>query len=63
MAITFDIFAFDIIQQPSAPANQNQKTSAGMMILFMCFEMFGKILNPMGQQPDLDLGLAGIRFM
>jgi len=31
-----------------------------MMILFVFFQMFGKILNPMGQKPYLNLRRSSI---
>jgi hypothetical protein len=47
--IALHIVVFDIIQQPAPPTDQHQKSPTGVVVLFMEFQMFGQILNPMSQ--------------
>jgi hypothetical protein len=38
--VPFHVFVFDIIQKSAPSAHKNQKSSSGMMIFFMNFQMF-----------------------
>jgi hypothetical protein len=62
-AVSLDILGLHVVQESSAPPDQHQKSSAGMMILFMNLEMLGQIFNAMGQQSDLNLRRSGIAFV
>jgi hypothetical protein len=61
--IPVDIFFLDIVQQASAPADQDQQSPPGMVIFFMHFQMFGQITDAVGQNRYLHFGRPGIRVM
>jgi hypothetical protein len=46
--IPIDIFELHIVEQPAASSDQHQQSSAGMMILLVNFQMFGKIGDSVG---------------
>jgi hypothetical protein len=46
--IPVDIFELHIVEQPAASSDQHQQSSAGMMILLVNFQMFGKIGDSVG---------------
>jgi hypothetical protein len=55
-SVFLNIFIFEIIKQTAPLANQFQQPLTGMMILLVYLEMFGEILDSIGQQSDLHLG-------
>jgi hypothetical protein len=65
--VTVDIFELHIVEQSSAPSDQHQQSSAGMMILLVDFQMFGKIGDSVGQKSNLHfrrsrIGLVQFKF-
>ena len=42
-SVTLDVVVFDIVQESSAPADHHQKPPAGMMILFVGFQVLGQV--------------------
>jgi hypothetical protein len=53
-AITLQILVFQIVQKPPALADEFQKTSARMVILFMLLEMIGQVSNASAKQGHLN---------
>jgi hypothetical protein len=52
--VTGDIFALQVVQQPSALPYQFEQAPSGMMIFLMDLEMFVKVIDPLRQQGNLD---------
>jgi hypothetical protein len=62
-AVSLDVIFLDVVEQASAPPNQHEQPSAGMVVLFVDLQMLGQILNAMGEQSNLDFGAAGVGIM
>ena len=54
--VFLNVFISERIEQTAPLSNQFQLTLTGMMILLVYLEMFGEILDSIGQQSDLHLG-------
>jgi hypothetical protein len=62
-AIAFDIIFLDVVEQSATATDQHQKTSAGMVVFFVHFQMFGQVSDPMGQETDLNFWRSRIAIM
>jgi hypothetical protein len=65
--VTVDIFELYIVEQSAASSDQHQQSSAGMMVLLMDLQMFGKIGDSVGQKSNLHfrrsrIGLVQFKF-
>ncbi len=63
VAIAVRVVRFQVIQQAAALAYQHQQSTPGCMILFVGFEVLGKVVDPLAQNRDLDLRRSGVRIM
>jgi hypothetical protein len=54
--VFLNIFIFEIVEKTAPLANQFQQPLTGMMILLVDLEMFGEILDSIGQQSNLHFG-------
>jgi len=52
-----------MIQKFASPADYFQQASAGMMVFGMAFEMFGQLIQAVGQYGNLNLCRPGVVFM
>ena len=59
-AVAIDILFHQIIQQASSLTDHLQKTSSGMEVLFVDLQMLGQVVDPFGQDRDLNLGRTGV---
>lgn len=55
-AIPFDILLHQVIEQIAAVTNHLQKAAAGMVVLLVYLQVFGQIVDSLGENGDLDLG-------
>jgi hypothetical protein len=63
LAVAVDVFFSQVAEQFSALAHKLEQSVSGMKVMLVLFKMFGEILDPVGQQGDLDLRGSGIVFM
>jgi hypothetical protein len=61
--ITLQILLLQVVQKPSALADEFQKPPAGMVVLFMLLEMIGQVRNPSAQQSHLNFRRTRIGYM
>lgn len=54
--VTLDILIVEVVQQPAALAHHHQQTSSTVVVLLMGPQMIGEVIDPLGEQRDLDLG-------
>jgi hypothetical protein len=59
-AIPIDILRLQVIQKTPALSDHSQKTTAGMMVFGMSFEVVGQISDLFAQNCDLHLGRTRI---
>jgi uncharacterized membrane protein (DUF373 family) len=52
-----------ICQMAAALADKFQKAATGMLVMFVGFEMFDKLIDALSQQSHLHLGRAGVVFV
>lgn len=50
------ILCFEIVEQAASPSDQHQQAAAGMMILCVCFEVLGQIVDALAQNSNLYSG-------
>ena len=53
--VAFDVVVLNIVQEPAAPSDHHQEPSTGVVILFMGFQVFGQVCNPVGEKSYLNL--------
>ncbi len=62
-AIPFQITVLEIIQQAAAMADHLQQTATGMMIFLVILQMLGQLVDPVGQNGDLNFRRTCVPFM
>jgi hypothetical protein len=62
-SVAINVFEFDIVQEPAAPADEHQQSATGVMIFLVSLQMFRQVFNAIGEQADLDLRGSRIGFM
>ena len=59
-AIPVDVLGLEIVQEPTALADQHEQAATRMVILRVHLEVLGEIRNPFRKQSDLNFGRPGI---
>jgi hypothetical protein len=58
--VTREIARVQVIKQPTTLADQTQQSTARMMIFLVRREVLGQLIDPRGEQRDLDFRRAAI---
>jgi hypothetical protein len=58
--VTGGVGGVEIIQQPPALADHDQQSTAGAVILLVCLEMLGEVVDTLGEERDLHVSGTGI---
>lgn len=53
----------DVLEQPLALPNHFEQPEPGVVILAVGFEVVGQVVDPAGEQRDLDFGRAGVALV
>jgi hypothetical protein len=61
--VTFDVFAFQVIQEAPALTHQLDQTPPGVMVLGVDLEVVREVIDPLAQDSHLHLGGAGVHVM
>lgn len=59
-AVAGDVDLRDVLQQATATTHEQQQTAPRVVIVLVHLEVFGEVLDALGQQRDLRLRGAGI---
>ncbi len=59
-AVTFDIGFHQVIEHAAAFTHQSQQGALRVVVVFVLFEMFGQVRDPIREQRDLALGRTGV---
>ena len=59
-AVALEVGALEVAQQPAALADQHQQAAARVVVLALRAQVLGQLVDPLGEQRDLDLGRAGV---
>ena len=60
LGVAVGVLALQVVEQAAALADQLQEPAAGVMILDVCLEMFGQVVDAFAEERDLNLGGAGV---
>ena len=55
-SVSLNILIAQVAEQPPPFADHHEKASPAVVILFMGPQMFGEVIDPLGEQRYLDLG-------
>ena len=61
--IAVDVLLGKIVQKASALTDHHQKAAAGMVVVLVDAKVLGELVDPGGQNSDLDLGRTGVAGM
>src|SRR3954452_17398403 len=62
-AEALDVLLRQVLQQATALTDEDQQTTAGVVVVLVGLEVLGQVGDPTGQQSDLDLGGAGVTVL
>src|SRR2546429_6832590 len=58
--VALDVIVHQVLQQPAAPAHQQEQATPAVMVVLVHLEVLGEIVDPPRQQCDLDLRRTGV---
>src|ERR1700693_3029262 len=59
-AIAIDVLLGQVLQQPAAAADQQQQPAAAVVVMLVHLQVLRQVVDPPGQQRDLDLRRTGV---
>src|SRR5581483_3300713 len=59
-AVALDIVRADVIEQPTPPTHEHKQPAPAVVILLVHLEVLGEVVDPLGEERDLNLGRAGV---
>ena len=59
-AVTFGFGAVKVVEQASSSADHGEEASAGSEVFDGFFEVGGEVVNPIGEESNLNIGGAGV---
>src|SRR6185369_13411254 len=62
-AVALDVLALQVLQQPAAAADQQQQPTAAVVVVGVHLEVLGQVVDPPGQQRDLDFRRTGVTLI
>ena len=62
-AVALDVLGHQIVQHLAALTDHLQQAAAAVVVVDVDLQVLGELLNPGGEDGDLDLGGAGVRGM
>ena len=60
LAVAVDVRPLHVVQQTAALADHLQQPTAAVMILLVRPEVLGQVVDPLGEERNLDAGRAGV---
>lgn len=62
-SVTLHVLFLEVPQQSSTLPDHHEQTSPAVMILLVDLQVLGEVVDPLGEQRDLDLGRTRVRGM
>src|SRR5689334_14121158 len=59
-AVAVDVLLGQVLQQPAAAADQQQQPAAAVVVVLVHLQVLGQVVDPPGQQRDLDFRRTGV---
>ena len=60
LAVTFEVCALEVVEQPAPPSDHLQQALPAVMILRVSAEVVGQVVDVLGENCDLNLGRTRI---
>src|SRR6476660_30723 len=60
VGIPLRVFVFEVVEQPTALADQHQQPAARVMILRVRLEVLGQVIDALGENGDLNFWGTGV---
>lgn len=61
--ITVDVFFLEVVEHVAATTNHLEQTASGVMVVLVCFEVLGQVVDSLGEDCDLYLCGTGVGVM
>src|SRR5215831_10204448 len=61
--VALDVRAGQVLQQPPAAAYEQQQPAAAVVVVLVHLEVLGQVVDPPGQQRDLDFRRTGVTLI
>src|SRR5690606_29602408 len=62
-AVAVDVHLLQVAEESATLADEEQEPPAGVVVVLVGLEVLGEVLDPLGQQRDLDLGGTGVALV
>src|SRR5437867_11499342 len=62
-AVALGVLVLEVLEQPSALADQHQEATPRVVVLGVLLEVIGETVDPLRQERDLDLRRPGVALM
>src|SRR5580700_151092 len=62
-AVPGDVLAGQVLQQPAAAAHEEQQPATAVVVMLVHLQVLSQVVDPPGQQCDLDLRRAGVTLI
>src|SRR3981189_2817959 len=62
-AVALHVDLGPVLEQPAPPANQQQQSAPGVVVVLMQLQVLGQVGDPLAQQRDLGFWPAGVGVM
>ena len=59
-SVSLDVLALEVSEEVSSLTYHLQQASSGVMILLVNLQMLGEVIDPLGEDSDLNLGRTGV---
>src|SRR3546814_5136726 len=59
-AVALDVVLADVVEEPPPLAHQHQQAAPAVVVLLVLLEVLVQMVDPLGEDRDLDLGAAGV---
>lgn len=63
LTISLDVFTADVVEKAAPFSHHYQQTATSVMVALVVAEMFGEMVDSLGEQSDLHLGRPGVALM
>ena len=61
--ISLDVNLLEVAEKASSLTDHHQKAASAVVILLVNLEVLGEVVDPSGEQGDLNLGRTGVAFV
>lgn len=60
LSVLFQIIRFEIVEQTAPLSDHLKQTASAVVVLFVCFEVFGQMIDARRKQRNLNLRRTGV---